>query len=98
MNVVTKSAAACEAIGPDGKKGLIVGVANEQSLAWAAARWFRTAGADLAITYLNDKAKPYVAPLAAAVEAPLLLPLNVAVAGEVVHVDVGYHIDGIVFH
>lgn len=82
MDVVTKSAAACEAIGLDGKRGLIVGVANGRSLAWAAARWLRTAGADLAITYLNDKAKPYVAPLAAAVEAPLLLPLDVAAAGE----------------
>jgi enoyl-[acyl-carrier protein] reductase I len=81
MDIVSKSAAACEAIGLDGQKGLIVGIANEHSLAWAASHWFRVAGADLAITYLNDKARPYVAPLAEAVEASLLLPLNVAAPG-----------------
>ncbi len=80
--VLPKDEAACQAIGLDGRKGLIVGIANEHSLAWAAARWFRYAGADLAVTYLNDKAKPFVAPLAERVAAPLLLPLNVAVAGE----------------
>jgi enoyl-[acyl-carrier protein] reductase I len=82
MEVIRKSASACEAIGLDGRKGLIVGVANEQSLAWAATRWFRFAGADLAITYLNDKVKPYVAPLAEAVESPLLLALDVSAPGE----------------
>lgn len=41
-----------------GRKGLIIGIANEHSLAWAAARHFRSAGAELAVTYRNDKAKP----------------------------------------
>jgi enoyl-[acyl-carrier protein] reductase I len=41
-----------------GKKGLIVGIANEHSLAYGCARHFRAAGADLAITYLNAKTEP----------------------------------------
>lgn len=65
-----------------GRKGLVVGIANEHSLAWAAAQHFRSAGADLAVTYLNDKAKPYVEPLAREVAAPIFLPCNVATAGQ----------------
>ena len=65
-----------------GRKGLVVGIANEHSLAWAAAQHFRNAGADLAVTYLNDKAKPYVEPLAREVAAPIFLPCNVATAGQ----------------
>ena len=52
----------------EGKKGLIVGIANENSIAWGCAKAFRAFGADLAVTYLNDKAKKYVAPLARALE------------------------------
>ena len=48
----------------EGKKGLIVGIANDQSIAWGCAKAFRALGADLAVTYLNDKAKTHVAPLA----------------------------------
>lgn len=65
-----------------GRKGLVVGIANEHSIAWAAARQFRGAGADLAVTYLNDKARPHVQPLAEAVEAPIFLPCNVSTPGE----------------
>jgi len=65
-----------------GRKGLVVGIANEHSLAWAAAHQFRGAGADLAVTYLNDKARPHVQPLAEAVEAPIFLPCNVSTPGE----------------
>jgi len=54
----------------------MVGIANEQSLAWSAAQHFRSAGADLAITYLNDMAKPFVEPLAQQVSAPIFLPCN----------------------
>jgi enoyl-[acyl-carrier protein] reductase I len=64
------------------RKGLVVGIANEHSLAWAAARHFRSAGADLAVTYLNDKAKPFVEPLAREVGAEIFLPCNVAVPGQ----------------
>jgi len=41
-----------------GKKGLIIGIANEHSLAYGCARHFRAAGAELAITYLNTKSEP----------------------------------------
>ena len=65
-----------------GAKALVVGVANEHSIAYGCARAFRELGADLAITYLNEKSKPYVEPLARALEAPILLPLDVARPGE----------------
>lgn len=61
-----------------GRKGLVVGIANEHSIAAGCARAFREAGADLAVTYLNDKARPYVAPVAEALDATLLMPLDVA--------------------
>jgi enoyl-[acyl-carrier protein] reductase I len=66
----------------EGKKGLIIGIANENSIAWGCANAFHAFGAELAITYLNDKAKKYVEPLARAVEAPILMPLDVRAAGE----------------
>ncbi len=65
-----------------GRKGLVVGIANEHSLAWAAAQHFRRAGAELAITFRNEKARPYVEPLARQVDAPIVLPCNVATPGE----------------
>jgi enoyl-[acyl-carrier protein] reductase I len=64
-----------------GAKALVVGIANENSIAYGCAKAFHELGADLAITYLNDKAKPYVEPLARALEAPLFLPLDFAQAG-----------------
>lgn len=67
--------------GLNGKKGLIVGIANDKSIAWGCARQMRALGAELAITYLNDKAKPHVEPLAGEVEAALLLPLDVRQEG-----------------
>ena len=65
-----------------GKKALVTGIANDQSIAWGCAKAFRAFGADLAITYLNDKAKPYVEPLAKEVEASIFMPLNVQVHGQ----------------
>jgi enoyl-[acyl-carrier protein] reductase I len=65
-----------------GKKALVTGIANDQSIAWGCAKAFRTFGADLAITYLNDKAKPYVEPLAKEVEASIFMPLNVQTEGQ----------------
>jgi enoyl-[acyl-carrier protein] reductase I len=59
------------------KKGLVVGVANEHSIAWGCAQALHAAGAELAITYLNDKAKPYVEPLAGEIKAPIFMPLDV---------------------
>ncbi|WP_018897914.1 enoyl-ACP reductase FabI [Rhizobium sp. 2MFCol3.1] len=66
----------------EGKRGLVVGIANDQSIAWGCARAFRALGAELAVTYLNDKAKPYVEPLARALEAPIVMPLDVSVPGQ----------------
>lgn len=60
-----------------GRKALVVGVANDQSIAWGCARAFRAQGADLAITYLNAKAEGHVRPLAEALGAELILPLDV---------------------
>ena len=66
----------------EGLRGLIVGVANEQSIAWGCAKAFRALGAELAITYLNDKARKYVEPLACALEAPIFEPLDVNTPGQ----------------
>lgn len=60
-----------------GKKGLVIGIANEHSIAWGCAKAFHDAGAELAITYLNDKTEPYVIPLSDKVKAPIFLPLDV---------------------
>ena len=59
------------------KKGLIIGIANEHSLAWGCAKTFHHYTADLALTYLNEKARSYVEPLAQQVAAPILMPLDV---------------------
>jgi enoyl-[acyl-carrier protein] reductase I len=64
------------------RKALVAGIANEHSIAYGCAAAFRELGADLAITYLNEKAKPYVAPLAQRLEAQILAPLDVSKAGE----------------
>jgi len=61
----------------DGQTALVVGVANERSIAYGVAKALRGQGARLALTYLNDKAKPHVQPLAEALGADLLLPLDV---------------------
>ena len=60
-----------------GKRGLVVGIANAHSIAWGCARAFHDAGASLAVTYLNEKAKPFVQPLAEQIGASLILPLDV---------------------
>ena len=65
-----------------GTKALIIGIANDQSIAYGCARMFRTAGADLAITWLNDKARPHVEPLARELGADIAMPLDVAEPGQ----------------
>jgi enoyl-[acyl-carrier protein] reductase I len=66
----------------DGKRGLIVGIANENSIAWGCAKAFRAFGAEVAVTYLNDKAKKFVEPLAQELEAPIVMPLDARVPGQ----------------
>lgn len=60
-----------------GKKGLIVGIANENSLAYGCAKAIHEQGGQLAITFLNDKAKSFVDPLAKELDAALFMPCNV---------------------
>jgi enoyl-[acyl-carrier protein] reductase I len=60
-----------------GKKALVVGVANEHSIAWGCAQAMRRAGAEIAMTYLNERARPYVEPLAKVLDAEIFMPLEV---------------------
>ncbi len=60
-----------------GKKGLVIGIGNDQSIAWACARAMHEAGATLGGTWLNDKARPHVEPLLRSVNAEIQLPLDV---------------------
>jgi enoyl-[acyl-carrier protein] reductase I len=59
-----------------GKRALVVGIANDQSIAWGVARMMRETGAELAVTYLNEKAERFVRPLAEELGASLILPLD----------------------
>lgn len=65
-----------------GKRGLVVGIANDASIAAGCARAFANAGASLAATYLNDKSLPYVRAVTDAVGCDLLLPCDVRVPGQ----------------
>ena len=65
-----------------GTKALVTGIANDQSIAYGCARAFRELGAELAITYLNEKTQSYVEPLARELAAPIFMPLDVSKPGE----------------
>jgi enoyl-[acyl-carrier protein] reductase I len=65
-----------------GQRALVVGIANEHSIAYGCARAFRELGAELAITYLNDRARPHVEPLAEALQASVFEPLDVSTPDE----------------
>lgn len=65
-----------------GQKALVVGVANDQSIAWGCAKAFREQGADVAVTYLNERAEAHVRPLAESIGAELILPLDVSIPGQ----------------
>jgi enoyl-[acyl-carrier protein] reductase I len=65
-----------------GMKALIAGIANQHSIAYGCAKAFHELGAELAITYLNEKSKAYVEPLARELKAPIFMPLDVAKPGE----------------
>jgi enoyl-[acyl-carrier protein] reductase I len=65
-----------------GKKGLVLGIANQHSIAYGCAKAFRALGAEVAVTYLDEKAKPYVEPLARELAAPLFLPCDVREPGQ----------------
>jgi enoyl-[acyl-carrier protein] reductase I len=65
-----------------GQKALVVGIANEHSIAYGCAKAFRRLGAELAVTYLNEKARPFVEPLARELEAKIFMPLDVQAPGQ----------------
>ena len=65
-----------------GAKAPVTGIANDQSIAYGCARAFRELGAELAITYLNEKSRSFVEPLAHALAAPIFMPLDVSKPGE----------------
>jgi enoyl-[acyl-carrier protein] reductase I len=67
----------------EGRKILIIGIANEHSIAYGAAAAIREAGAELAVTWLNAKAEPHVRPLAEALGASIIAPLDVREDAEV---------------
>ena len=66
----------------EGQKALIVGIANDQSIALGCARAFRAAGAELAVTWLNEKARAQVEPLARELGATITAPLDVSQPGQ----------------
>lgn len=64
------------------KKGLIVGIANDQSIAYGCAKIMHAFGAELAVTYLNAKAEPHVRPLAERLGSSIILPCDVERDGQ----------------
>jgi enoyl-[acyl-carrier protein] reductase I len=60
-----------------GHKALVVGIANEHSIAWGCAQALKTQGAELAVTWLNEKAEPFVRPLGERLGAEIMGPLDV---------------------
>lgn len=65
-----------------GQKALVIGVANDQSIAYGCAKAFQTVGAELAITWLNERARPYVEPLAQELNAVITGAVDVSVPGQ----------------
>jgi enoyl-[acyl-carrier protein] reductase I len=65
-----------------GKKALVTGIANDKSIAWGCAKAFEAFGADVAITYLNDKTRTFVEPLARELKSSVLLPLDLSKEGQ----------------
>lgn len=61
-----------------GKRGLIMGVANDRSLAWGIAKSLASQGAELAFSYLGEALEKRVRPLAESLGAPLLIPCDVS--------------------
>lgn len=71
-----------ESLSLAGKRGLVVGIANTHSIAWGCAQALHEMGAELAITWLNEKARAHVEPLAQQVQASVRMPLDVTRPGE----------------
>lgn len=71
-----------ESVSLKGRRGLVTGIANDQSIAWGCAKAFRWLGAELAVTYLNEKARPHVEPLAQGIGASIVMPLDLRAEGQ----------------
>lgn len=78
----SRPAVAVQPQGLAGKLGLVVGIANEHSIAYGCARAMRARDASLAVTYLNDRALPFVQPLANQLDADIVEPLDVEQDGQ----------------
>ena len=65
-----------------GKKGLIVGIANQDSIAYGIGKKVVAAGATVATTFLNEKAEVFVRPLAEELKSEIIMPCNVMVDGQ----------------
>src|SRR5207342_2104438 len=65
-----------------GKRALIVGVATDRSIAWGIAQAMHREGAELAFSYVNDKMKERVEPLAHSIGSRLTMPLDVTIDGQ----------------
>ncbi|MCA1494442.1 enoyl-ACP reductase FabI [Sinorhizobium alkalisoli] len=66
----------------EGRCGLVTGIANDQSIAWGCAKAFRSLGAELAVTYLNEKTRSYVEPLGREIGVGMTLPLDLGIEGQ----------------
>jgi enoyl-[acyl-carrier protein] reductase I len=66
-----------------GKRAFIVGVATDRSIAWGIAQAMHREGAELAFSYVNDKLKERVEPLAHSLGSAITLPLDVTVDGQI---------------
>ena len=65
-----------------GQKALVVGIANDQSIAYGCAKAFQITGSDLAVTWLNERARRFVEPLATELGASITAALDVSVPGQ----------------
>ncbi len=68
----------------EGKRGLIIGVANKRSIAWGITQTVAEAGAQLCLTYQNERLGDNVRELAAELKHPLLLPMDVGSDSQIV--------------
>jgi enoyl-[acyl-carrier protein] reductase I len=80
----------------EGKRGLVLGVANKRSIAWAIAKRLADAGAELAFTYQGERIEKNVRDLAETVKSPLVLECDVRSDSDVdrVFTEVGNTFDG----
>ena len=65
-----------------GQRALVIGIANEDSIAYGCAKAFRSVGADLAVSWRNEKARRFVEPLARELEASITGEVDVSVPGQ----------------